>query len=108
MGKSNLRQFPRRTIETTCWIQQGYATVRGRVLDCSAGGLFFAPEIGYDGAFGEVELDDGPVYVTVEDDQGRAFMVGHAEVRWQGHSQAHGVEGMGLQWTAGQAQRLAA
>jgi len=81
----------------------GDLVIRGTIRDFSRCGLFFEPDVSYNGAFvqGDDVLDElqagDNMTLTILNAEGKPQLLTSMEVRWVGESRAHGCCGFGAE-----------
>ena len=101
---SQRRRTERKSTNWDAIATLGTLAVRGTVRDFSSLGLFFEPEVSYDGAFvqgadalGELEVGD-VLDVTLINQDGKPQLHTSMEVRWMGESCRHECRGLGAEF----------
>jgi len=97
------RRIPRADVDWSATARVGESGIMtGRVLDHSAYGFFFVPEVSYLQGFveGESALDEidfGEEITLSITSRGKEAVTMQAVVRWAGYSQRHGAYGLGAE-----------
>ena len=107
------RAYKREDVELPAQLMLGGCLVDGKICDCSTGGYFFYPEVGYFcGEFiheNEIlnTLSEGDILrISVFSEFNMEFTT-TTEVRWIGQSAHHKCNGLGLQNIASQSRMAA-
>ena len=101
VGRNNVVDARRVQRRPTCWIaqlRQAQDVLVGSVLDISAHGAFFCPEV--DVATLALRVGQ-PVALAFESEPNLAGLDLPCRVRWIGYSATHGRHGFGVEFTGG-------
>lgn len=98
------RAYKRETVDLPAQLRQGDCLIDGKICDCSAGGYFFYPEVGYvDGRFAHTDeilsmFGGGDTLDILVFSTGKTQpeFTAATQIRWSGDS-GHGCCGFGLQ-----------
>ena len=103
MGNNDVTDARRVVRRPTCWVAQlrlaGDAVV-GTVLDMSAHGAFFCPEVEPVGEGAAFRVGQ-PLALAFESEPNLAGIDLPCRVRWVGFSATHGRRGYGVEFTGG-------